>query len=420
MDKFVVTGQRKLKGEIRTDGSKNAALPIIVASLLVDRGETVLRNVPPLRDIFTISKVMEHLGARITYDPKAEVMTVNAGRLDRNMAPYELMRQMRASFLVLGPLLARLGEARVSLPGGCVLGARPVDLHVKGFQSLGATVTEKAGYVVAKGKPLIGGSIYFDRPSHTGTENILFGAVFARRKTVIANAACDPEIVDVATFLNRAGARIHGAGSPTITVEPVSRLKAVEYTVSGDRLVAGTYLFAAAVTGGRVKVTGIDPTHLTIVNHKLQELGCRVEAGRSSVTLTGPRRPAAVSMVTYPFPGFPTDLQPCLMAVSCLAAGTSHIKETVFRDRFLHTMELRRLGADISVSSDEATVHGVKELSGAEVMASDIRGGAGIVLACLAARGKSEVLRVYHIDRGYNRAEEKLAALGADIARVEA
>jgi UDP-N-acetylglucosamine 1-carboxyvinyltransferase len=292
-------------------------------------------------------------------------------------------------------------------------------LHIKGFSALGAKITDKAGYVVAAGKPLVGGSVYFDRPSHTGTENIMFGAVFAKNKTTIANAACDPEIVDVANFLNKAGARIHGAGTPSMVIEPVRRLKNIEYTVSGDRLVAGTYLLGAAVTGGRVKVSGFEPAHLTLVCHKLMEMGCEVTTAKRSVTVSGPRRPAAVSITTYPYPGFPTDLQACFMAAACVASGTSHIKETVFKDRFTHTMEMRRLGADITVSSDEAIVHGVKQLYGAEVMASDIRAGAGIVLACLAAKGRSEVLRVYHIDRGYNRMEEKLAALGADIVRVE-
>jgi len=420
MDKFVVNGPRKLKGEIKVEGSKNAALPIIVGSLLIDKGETIIKNVPPLRDIFTITKVMEHLGARITYDPKSHVMSINAENIVQNTAPYELMRQMRASFLVLGPLLARLGEARVSLPGGCVLGARPVDFHIKGFAALGAKVTDKAGYVTAKGKPLEGGSIYFDRPSHTGTENILFGAVFARGKTVIVNAACDPEIIDVANFLNKAGAKIHGAGTPNIVVEPVKRLKNIQYTIAGDRLVAGTYMFGAAITSGKIKVTGADPSYLTLVCHKLMEMGCEVKIAKSSVTVSGPKRLLPVSATTFPYPGFPTDLQACLMAAACRASGTSHIKETVFKDRFSHTMEMQRLGADITVSSDEAIVYGVKELYGAEVMASDIRAGAGILLACIAAKGKSEVLRVYHIDRGYNRLEEKLSLLGADIVRVEA
>jgi UDP-N-acetylglucosamine 1-carboxyvinyltransferase len=419
MDKFVVNGGRKLKGEMRIEGSKNAALPIIVGSLLIDKGETVIKNIPPLRDIYTIAKVMEHLGAKTTYDPDAQVMTINAESITRHTTPYELMRQMRASFLVLGPLLARIGKAQVSLPGGCVLGARPVDLHIKGFGALGAKITDKAGYVVAKGKPLPGGSVYFDRPTHTGTENIIFGAVFAKNKTTIANAACDPEIIDVADFLNKAGAKISGAGTPTIVIEPVKRLKSIEYSVSGDRLVAGTYLIGAAITGGQVRVNGFDPAHLSLVCHKLMEMGCTLKTAKGNATVIGPKRLAAVSVTTYPYPGFPTDLQACLMAATCLAAGTSHIRETVFRDRFTHTMEMRRLGADITVSSDEATVNGVKELHGAEVMASDIRAGAGIVLACLAAKGKSEILRVYHIDRGYNGMEEKLSALGADIIRVQ-
>jgi UDP-N-acetylglucosamine 1-carboxyvinyltransferase len=418
MDKFVIKGGKPLQGQVKVEGSKNAALPIIVASLLISKGETVIKNVAPLRDINSVINVIEYLGAKVTYDEKAHVMTINAQHLNGTTAPYELMRQMRASFLVLGPILARMGEAKVSMPGGCVLGARPVDFHIKAFQQLGARVTDKRGYILAKGKPLKGGYIYFDRPSHTGTENVLFAAVMAKGKTHITNAACDPEIVDVAKFLNKAGAKIHGAGTPDIVVEPVTRLKNVEYTVSGDRLVAGTYMFGAAITGGKVKVNGFNPDHLTMVNHKLMEMGCDIEFARSSVTIKGPKRPLPVSVTTFPYPGFPTDLQASLMAVSCISSGTSHIRETVFKDRFSHTMELRRLGADVNVSSDEATINGVRELLGAEVMASDIRAGAGIVLACLAARGKSEVLRVYHVDRGYNRMEEKLSSLGADIERV--
>lgn len=418
MDKLVINGSRPLAGQIRVEGSKNAALPIIFGALLIDRGETVIRNVPPLRDIFTTIKVMEHLGAKITYDPKAQVMTVNAETITENTAPYDLMRQMRASFLVLGPILARLGSARVSLPGGCVLGARPVDFHIKGFRALGATVTEEAGYVIAEARQLAGGSMYFDRPSHTGTENLLFGTVFAKNKTYVANAACDPEVIDVANFLNKAGAKIHGAGTPSVVIEPVKRLKAVDYTVSGDRLVASTYLMAGGVTGGQVKVTGCNPEDLTVVLHKLGEMGCQHTSTRTSVAIKGPKRLQPVRVTTFPYPGFPTDLQACIMAMTCVAEGTSHIRETVFEDRFSHTMEMRRLGADISVSSDEAVINGVEELRGTSVMASDIRAGAGIILAALAARGQSEILRVYHVDRGYNRIEEKLGALGADITRV--
>ncbi len=418
MDKFVIKGGRPLNGHVKVEGSKNAALPIIVASLLIEKGETVIKNIPPLRDIYSIIKVIEFLGAVVTYDEKRHVMAVNAENLNGNTAPYDLMRQMRASFLVLGPILARMGEAKVSLPGGCVLGARPVDFHIKAFQQMGAKVSEKRGYIIAKAKPLVGGTIYFDRPSHTGTENILFGAVFAKGKTHITNAACDPEIVDVANFLNKAGAKIHGAGTPDIVIEPVKKLKNIEYSVSGDRLVAGTYMMGAAITGGKVKLTGVDPSHLTMVNHKLVEMGCKITFAKNGLTIKGLKRPRSVLATTFPYPGFPTDLQAGLMAVCCISSGTSTIRETVFKDRFSHTMELRRLCADVNVSSDEATINGVNELLGAEVMASDIRAGAGIVLACLAARGKSEVLRVYHVDRGYNRMEEKLSSLGADIIRV--
>ncbi len=417
MDKFVIKGPAVLSGSVRTDGSKNAALPIMAGALLVSRGETVIKNVPPLRDINTFIKVLEHLGAKITYDPGAAVVTINAAKLTNNTAPYELMRQMRASFLVLGPILSRLGEARVSLPGGCSLGARPVDFHIKAFAAMQAEIEEKGGYIIARGKPLKGNIIYFDRPSHTGTENLLYGAVCAKGKTTIINAACDPEVVDVAGFLNKAGAKIHGAGTPTITVEPVRSLKPVEYTVSGDRLVAGTYLIGAAMTGGDVEVSGIEPEQLTMVLRKLAEMGASVVSQKKRIRVTGPKRLSPVNLTTFPFPGFPTDLQACMVAAACTASGTSHIKETVFVDRFSHAMEFRRLGADIQVAGSEAVVNGVEYLQGAEVMAPDIRAGAGITLACLSARGKSEILRVYHIDRGYDRLEEKLAGLGADISR---
>lgn len=417
MDKFVVAGPAKIRGKVRTDGSKNAALPIIAGALLIDRGQTVIHNIPQLRDIDTMVKVLEYVGAKVKYDPKSETMAINAEGVRENTAPYELMRQMRASFLVLGPLLARMGEARISLPGGCSLGARPVDYHIKAFAAMGASISEEAGYVIAKAKQLTGGDIYFDKPSHTGTENILYGAVMAKRRTVITNAACDPEIIDVAEFLNKAGAKIHGVGTPNIVVEPVKKLRPVEHTVSGDRLVAGTYLFAAAVTGGSVEVTGVNPDHLTMVVHKLKEMGCEMTSRRSSIALKSPKRLGSVQVTTFPFPGFPTDLQACIMAAACVSSGTSHIKETVFNDRFSHTMEMRRLGAEVTISSDEAIVTGVDHLEGASVMAPDIRAGAGLVLACLAARGRSEILRVYHVDRGYYRLEEKLASLGADIVR---
>jgi len=418
MDKFVITGGKTLNGKILTDGSKNAALPIIAATILFKKGVSVLDNIPPLRDIFTIKRVLEYIGAKIDYDPVKARMSVDCTNINNNVAPYDLMRQMRASFLVLGPLLGRLGEARVSLPGGCTLGARPIDYHILGFRALGAGISEEGGYVIAKSKRLQGATIHFDRPSHTGTENVMFGAVVAKGTTRIINAACDPEVVDVANFLNKAGAKIHGAGTASIVIEGVNSLNPVDYKVSGDRLVAGTYMCGAAITGGNLEIAGINPTHLTMVSRKLYEMGCKIEEKRSSLKIKGPEKLSPVKVVTFPFPGFPTDLQPCIVALSAVASGTSSIKETVFEDRFGHTMELRRLGANINVTLNEAMVNGVKELKGASVMASDIRAGAGLTLACLAASGNSELLRVYHVDRGYNRLEEKLSSIGADIKRI--
>ncbi|MCX6825721.1 MAG: UDP-N-acetylglucosamine 1-carboxyvinyltransferase [candidate division Zixibacteria bacterium] len=417
MDRFVITGGKKLKGSIKTDGSKNAGLPIIAGTILIGKGETELENIPPLRDIYTIKKMLEHIGATVDYDDKDMKMRIDSTHINESTAPYELMRQMRASFLVLGPLLARLGEARVSLPGGCTLGARPVDYHINGFRALGAEISEENGYVIAKANPLKGASIHFDRPSHTGTENIMFGAVLAKGTTRIVNAACDPEVLDVAEFLNTAGAKISGAGTSTIEIEGVKSLKPVKYKVSGDRLVAGTYMCGAAITGGQVELTGINPSHLTMVSRKLFEMGCTVTEGNNKIAVQGPKRLKAVKVVTFPFPGFPTDLQACIMALATVADGTSNIKETVFENRFGHTMELRRLGADVTVTSDEAIIKGMERLTGASVMASDIRAGAGLVLACLAAEGNSEVLRVYHIDRGYCQLEKRLSSLGANIKR---
>ncbi|MBN2227425.1 MAG: UDP-N-acetylglucosamine 1-carboxyvinyltransferase [candidate division Zixibacteria bacterium] len=417
MDKFVIAGGRKLSGSLTVEGSKNAALPIIAGAILIAEGETVIENVPPLMDIFTIIQLIEHLGGKISYDRDTKAMTIDCSGIHDNTAPYDLVRKMRASFLVMGPLLSRLGEARVSLPGGCSLGARPVDYHIKGFRALGAELSEDAGFIIAKGKPLKGATVIFDRPSHTGTENLMFAAVMAEGETRIVNAACDPEVVDVASFLNAAGAKISGAGTSTIHITGVKSLQPVNYRVSGDRLVAGTYMCGAAITGGKAEIEGINPSHLTMVSRKLYEMGCALQEQPNGVIVKGPKRLGPVKVVTYPFPGFPTDLQACIMALACVSSGTSSIKETVFEDRFSHTMELRRLGADVTVTSDEAIINGVDKLKGTSVMASDIRAGAGLVLACLAAKGESEVLRVYHIDRGYYRLEEKLSALGADIKR---
>jgi UDP-N-acetylglucosamine 1-carboxyvinyltransferase len=420
MDKFVIGGNRKLNGSVSVEGAKNAALPIIAATLLIDKGESVLHNIPPLRDINTIIAMLEHIGARVEFSPEARTMTVCAENLVSNTAPYELMNKMRASFLVLGPVLQRMGEAVISLPGGCSLGPRPVNYHIKGFQALGAEVTEKEGYIVASAKRLKGNTIYFDRPSHTGTENIIYGAVMARGITQIINAACDPEVVDLVEFLNKSGAKISGAGTPEIVVEGVDRLQAVEYTVMGDRLEAGTFLMAGMAAGGELEITGVETSHLEIVLKKLGEAGAEITTTSQGMKLRAPKRISPVDAVTYPHPGFPTDLQACLMAMLAGAGGISRIRETVFEDRFTHIMELRRLGADIGVAGNLATINGVKKLGGAAVMASDIRAGAGLVIAGLSASGKTEILRIYHIDRGYYRLEEKLSAVGADIIRMTA
>lgn len=418
MDKFIISGGRYLSGKVRVEGAKNAALPIIAGALLIKSGETILHNIPPLRDIDTIMAVIKHLGAKVHFDRKTRTMSIKAGELTTNTAPYDLMRQMRASFLVLGPVLQRLGEAVISLPGGCSLGPRPVDLHVKGFQALGAEMIEEKGYIVARCKRLKGNSVYFDRPSHTGTENLMYGAVMAKGTTRIINAACDPEVVDLAMFLNKAGAKISGAGTPTMIIEGVTKMGAVEFSVMGDRLEAGTFLMAAMAGGGTVEVTGFDALHLEIVLKKLIEMGATVKTSRAGIKLTAPHKIRPIDITTYPFPGFPTDLQACLMAVLIKGNGISRIRETIFEDRFTHVMELRRLGADISVVGSEATINGVRKLGGAAVMASDIRAGAGLVIAGLAALGKTEVLRVYHVDRGYCHLEKKLTGLGADITRA--
>ncbi len=418
MDKFIVNGGKKISGKIKVEGSKNASLPIIASTILFKEGVNTIENIPPLRDTSTIKKVIEHIGGTVEYDSSQAVMKIDCSNISDNIAPYELMRQMRASFLVLGPLLGRLGEAKVSLPGGCSLGARPVDYHVKGFRAMGADISEDSGYIIAKAKRLKGATIHFDRPSHTGTENIIFGAVLAEGTTIIVNAACDPEVVEVANFLNAAGAKIQGAGTSKITIDGVTTLKPVNYKVSGDRLVAGTHMCAAAITGGELEISGFYPAQLTMVSRKLYEMGCQITELDEGIKINAPKRLNPVKVVTFPFPGFPTDLQPSITALATVASGTSSIKETVFEDRFNYTMELRRLGADVTVTAGEAIVKGVDRLKGASVMASDIRAGAGLTLACLAAKGESEILRVYHIDRGYDKLEERYSQLGADIKRV--
>ncbi len=421
MDSFTINGGKPLSGKIKTDGSKNAALPILAATLLVDTGVTIIKNVPILRDIAVMVRLLESFGAVVEYDKKAHTISVDASNLTSHLADYELVSQMRGAFVVLGPLLARLGEAKVSLPGGCSLGARPVDYHIRGLKAMGAEIREKDGYVIAKLNRARTGQnslVCFDKQSHTGTENIMFAAALGSGKTTLINAACDPEVIDVANYLIAAGAKVRGAGTGQIEIEAVKALKPTTYSIPGDRLVAGTYLLAAAATGGEVTVTGVSPDSLTMVLQKLHEMGCETSAKRNTVSVRARSRLKACLAVTYPFPGFPTDLQACLMAAMTVADGVSRLRETIFEDRFGHAMEMRRLGADITISSDEAIIRGVAKLNGTTVMAGDIRAGAGLVIACLAARKQSVVNRVYHIDRGYDRLDEKLNELGSDIIRT--
>ena len=418
MDKFIVNGGKRLSGSLRVSGSKNAALPIVVASLLADKGKTTLSNVPDLADMHTIIGVLAGLGAKIDHDPKEGTVTIDASNLTSHIAPYSLVRKMRASFLVMGPLLSRLRKAKVSLPGGCVLGSRPVDLHILGFKRLGAKVTESRGYINATVKDLIGTEIFFDRPSHTGTENIMMAAALAKGTTVIINAACDPEVIDLANFLNKMGGKIEGAGTTRMEITGVKRLTGTEYSVMPDRLVAGTYLFLIAACCGKIELSDARVADMEILISKLIESGMEIKIKGNKLSATIHKRVGPMKITTYPYPGFPTDLQAASMAMAAVANGTSYIRETVFTERFTHVMEMQRLGAQIKVSGDEAIVSGVDRLSGASVMMSDIRAGAGLLIAALAAHGESEILRVYHTDRGYEKIEEKILALGGNIKRL--
>jgi UDP-N-acetylglucosamine 1-carboxyvinyltransferase len=417
VDKFVITGGKRLSGKLDIAGSKNAVLPILAATLLPERGESIIHNLPDLRDVDIFLQVLEYLGARVKRYPPDKALAISSENLQRYEAPYHLVRKMRASFLVFGPLLARFGRAQVSLPGGCVLGQRPVNLHLLGFSLMGAKIREEGGYVVAEADRLSSSIIHFDRPTHTGTENLMLAGSLAKGKTVLVNAACDPEVVDLANCLNRMGANISGAGTSHITITGVKRLQAVEYTPIPDRLEAGTYMMAAALTGGCLDLDRPRSDHLGIVVDKLSTMGAEIQAEEKRIRIQGPSRLKPIRVTTYPYPGFPTDLQSSIMALATVADGVSHIRETVFENRFTHVMELNRLGASVEVSGDEATINGVEKLKGASVMASDIRAGAGLVLAGLVAQGQTEVLRVYHIDRGYEHMEIKLASLGAEIER---
>lgn len=419
MDKFIIKGGKSLSGEIKLSGSKNAALPILVAGLLIEKGKTVIKNVPNLADIETILKVLEYLGVKTEWNARNHIVALDAADLHSHEAPYDLVRKMRASFLVMGPLLARMRKARVSLPGGCVLGPRPVDYHIKAFKAMGAKINEEQGYVEASAPSLHGATIYFDKPSHTGTENVMMAACLGKGKTTIVNAACDPEVVDLAQFLNKAGAKISGAGGHQVQIEGVKRLAPIEYSIMPDRLEAGTLIMATASAGGEIVIKPRCDSYLGMVMARLGEAGVAFEARKGSLRVTRNGALKAIDIATFPYPGFPTDLQASAMPMCCLAKGISHIRETVFTERFTHVMELVRLGADIKVAGEEAIITGVPRLTGASVMASDIRAGAGLVVAGVAAGGETEILRIYHIDRGYERLENKLQQLGVEMRRVQ-
>lgn len=417
MEKLKVTGGCRLKGEVKASGAKNAALPILAASLLT-ADDLVLHNVPHLSDIRTMGKLLSGLGMTVERPSDTETVRLNAKSLTTLTAPYELVKTMRASIVTLGPMLARFGEARVSLPGGCAIGARPVDQHIKGLQTLGAEVVIDHGYVVAKAKRLKGAHIVTDMVTVTGTENLLMAATLAEGTTVIENAAREPEVVDLANCLIAMGAKIRGAGTPVIEVEGVSELHGATHSVLPDRIETGSFLVAALMTRGDVTVTHAAPHTLDIVLEKLREAGAAVQTGDDWIRVSIDKRPKAVSVRTVPHPGFPTDMQAQFMALDTIAEGTGRITETIFENRFMHVPELQRLGANITVDGHTAVVTGVEALSGANVMATDLRASASLVIAGLVAKGETIVDRIYHLDRGYDHMEVKLAALGAQIERI--
>ncbi len=422
MDKLVIEGGVRLAGEVEVSGAKNCALPVLCAAILSAEPLTVT-NVPQLQDVATMAKLLSTMGATVER-PEDHTMVLDCAKLDRLEAPYELVRTMRASILVLGPMVARFGRARVSLPGGCAIGQRPVDLHIKGLQALGAEISIEHGYLEARverlggGRRLRGAPIFMDLVSVTGTENLMMAAALAEGTTVIQNAAREPEVAELAHCLNAMGARISGAGESEITIEGVERLHRAQWRIMPDRIEAGTFLAAAAATRGEVLLRGANPSHLTAVLDKLREAGARIESGTDTISLSMPERARAVSVRTAPYPGFATDMQAQLMALDCVAEGTSTIVETIFENRFMHALEMKRMGAQIEIDGNTAIVQGVPALDSAAVMATDLRASASLIIAGLVARGETVIDRIYHLDRGYEAIERKLSGLGAKIRRA--
>jgi UDP-N-acetylglucosamine 1-carboxyvinyltransferase len=417
VESMVIQGEQRLEGSVRIGGAKNAALPILAATLL-GKGLCTLTNVPQVVDVFTMSKLLAHLGARV--ESEGEYTTVSVDEIASCRAPYELVKTMRASVLVLGPLLARHGEAVVALPGGCAIGARPINLHLMALERMGAEITIEHGNVHARVQGRLRGSrIYFDVTTVTGTENIMMAACLAEGTTVIENAAREPEIADVAQFLIRRGARIEGAGTDVITIEGVPALHGTEHQIIPDRIETATYLVAGAITTGDVTVERCRPEDSEALMAKLTEAGAELTIGKETIRIRAPKRLRCVNVKTLPYPGFPTDMQAQMMALMTLAQGSSMITETVFESRFMHVLELQRMGADIRIDGNHAVVTGVKRLSGAPVMASDLRASACLILAGLAAEGETRVGRVYHLDRGYEQLDRKLTGIGARISRAQ-
>ncbi len=416
MDKLLIKGGAPLSGEVAVSGAKNAALPILCAGLLCEDA-LHLENIPRLNDISTMLRLIEQMGVKVERNGGNTIMLDSSG-LHNPFAPYDMVKTMRASILVLGPLLARCGEARVSLPGGCAIGARPVDQHIKGLQAMGAEIGVEGGYVHAKAKRLKGARIVTDMVTVTGTENLMMAAALADGQTVIENAACEPEVVDLARCLIAMGAKITGAGTDTICIQGVEKLHGASHPVMPDRIETGTYLCAAAATQGNIRLTHTSATWLEAVIEKLREAGCDIDCQPEAITLRAPQKLKAVSIRTAPYPAFPTDMQAQFMAINCVAEGSAVIRETIFENRFMHAVELIRLGADIRIDANNALVTGVPKLDGAVVMATDLRASASLVIAGLVAQGDTLIDRIYHLDRGYERIEEKLSCLGACVKRV--
>lgn len=419
MEKIIVQGGKRLEGSVRVEGAKNAVLPILAASILASEGKTTLKNIPILSDIFTLNKVLSHLNLDVDFDQEKKEVTLDATDELNYEAPFEYMSKMRASIVVMGPLLARLGRARAAMPGGCAIGSRPIDLHLKGFEALGATIKFENGYIEAVADKLIGAHIYLDFPSVGATQNIMMAATLAEGTTVIENVAREPEIVDLAIFLNQMGAKVVGAGTETIRIEGVEEMHAVSHSIIPDRIEAGTFMIASAVTNGDVFIEDAIPEHNKPLISKLREMGVDFEIQSNGMRVLGPKTLKATDVKTMPHPGFPTDMQAQMTVAQTQAEGTSLMKETVFENRFMHMEELHRMNAQFKIEGDSAIIKGPSKLQGAEVAASDLRAAAALIIAGLVSEGYTTVTHLEHLDRGYYQFHQKLKSLNADIIRVD-